>query len=244
MEQKDWYESWFGSPYYKILYQNRDYLEAQEFVDNLIKYFQPLPGSCMLDIACGEGRHARLWAEHGYDVTGIDISLHNIETAKTYENDHLKFFVHDMRLPFYTNYFNYAFNFFTSFGYFTHERDHQMAAKSFATSLKTNGMLVIDYLNYEQVLYDLVPEETVKRSDYTFDIKRKIENGHIIKDISFTDDQNQPRHYTESVAAFSVADFIRMFKAAGLSLVATFGDYALRSYHPLDSPRLIMVFKK
>ena len=32
----DWYENWFGSPFYKILYQNRDDMEAQEFVENLL----------------------------------------------------------------------------------------------------------------------------------------------------------------------------------------------------------------
>lgn len=240
----DWYKNWFGSSYYKILYQNRDELEAQEFLENLLGYLQPPPGSAMLDIACGTGRFAKQLAEHGFDVTGIDISNESIEIAKTFETDKLQFFVQDMRMPFYINYFDYAFNFFTSFGYFTHDRDHALAARSFAASLKNNGLLVIDYFNFEYVLANLVPEETINREDYTFKINRKLERNHIVKEISFTDDEQKPRKYTESVAAFSLADFIRMFKAADMSLVGTFGDYMLEPYHPLDSPRLIMVFKK
>src|ERR1700679_942232 len=158
-----WFENWFGSPYYKILYQNRDELEAQEFVENLLGYLQPRPGSTMLDIACGEGRFAKQLAEHGYDVTGIDISHASIETAKAFETDNLQFFVQDMRLPFYINYFDYAFNFFTSFGYFAHMRDHALAARSFAAALKENGILVIDYLNADQVIANIVPEQTVQR---------------------------------------------------------------------------------
>ena len=118
----DWYKNWFGSPFYKILYQNRDELEAREFVENLRAYLQPPPGCAMLDIACGEGRFARQLAEHGFDVTGIDISHESIEVAKAFETDNLQFFMQDMRFPFYINYFDYAFNFFTSFGYFAHDQ--------------------------------------------------------------------------------------------------------------------------
>jgi SAM-dependent methyltransferase len=244
MQQSDWFESWFGSPYYTILYQNRDILEAQEFVETLLAYLQPLPDSKMVDIACGEGRFAVQLAEHGYDVTGIDLSHRSIEKAKAHETPLLQFFVHDMRFPFYINYFDYAFNFFTSFGYFAHDRDHVLAAKSFAKGLKKDGILVIDYLNSDQVIANLVPEETIQRGSYSFHIQRRVERNHIVKDISFTDADNKPRHYTESVAAFSLSDFVRMFKTAGLSLVATFGDYKLNTYQPLESKRMIMVFKK
>ncbi len=240
----DWFKNWFGSHYYKILYQNRDEFEAQEFVENLLNYLQPRLGCSMLDIACGEGRFAKQLAEHGFDVTGIDISIESIDTALTFESDNLHFFTQDMRFPFYINYFDYAFNFFTSFGYFAHDRDHLLAAKSFAASLKVNGILVIDYLNFDYVLANLVPEETIERDGCTFNIKRKLERKHIIKEISFTDAENKLRNYTETLAAFTLSDFIKMFKLTDMSLISTFGDYKLVPYHPVDSPRLIMVFKK
>ncbi|GAA4468051.1 class I SAM-dependent methyltransferase [Nemorincola caseinilytica] len=240
----DWFENWFDSPYYKILYQNRDELEAQEFVEELLAYLQPQPGCRMLDIACGSGRFARQLAEHGYEVTGIDISRASITAAKAFEDDHLHFFVHDMRLPFYTNYFDLAFNFFTSFGYFAHDRDHILAAKTFAGALRPGGLLVIDYLNPEFVHANLVPEETINRGNYNFHIVRSFVRNHFIKDIRFQDADGKPKHYTESVAAFSLADFTHMFRTAGMSLVGTFGNYMLDSYHPADSPRLIMIFKK
>lgn len=240
----DWYENWFGSPFYKILYQNRDEVEAQEFVEHLLRYLQPPAGSNMLDIACGEGRFARQFAEHGFNVTGIDISSASIETAKAFEMPNLEFFVQDMRLPFYINYFDYAFNFFTSFGYFAHDRDHALAARSFAAALKPNGILVIDYLNFEYVMKHFVPMETIQRGSYLFSIKRKLERNHIIKEISFTDSNKKQRNYSESVAAFTLADFNRIFRMADMSVIGTFGDYQLNPYHPVDSPRLIMVFKK
>jgi SAM-dependent methyltransferase len=240
----NWFENWFGSPYYRILYQNRDELEAQEFAEQLLGYLQPSPGSTMLDIACGEGRFARLFAEHGFDVTGIDISHASIEIAKASETNNLRFSVQDMRYPFITNYFDYAFNFFTSFGYFEHDRDHDLAAKAFAGALKEDGILVIDYLNHEFVSANLVPEETIHRDSYAFHIKRRLERNHFIKEISFTDADGHERHYKESVAAFSQSDFNKMFRPVGMVPVGTFGDYHLNPYHPVDSPRLIMIFKK
>ena len=119
-----------------------------------------------------------------------------------------------------------------------------MAAKSFAACLKNDGILVIDYLNREHVLANLVAEETVQRGQYSFDIRRRLEGNHILKDIQFKDAQGMARHYTERVAAFGLSDFATIFRNAGLSLVGTFGNYKLQEFNPLESPRLIMIFKK
>jgi len=244
MEQKNWFESWFGSPYYKILYQNRDQFEAQEFIEKIITHLEPIPHSKMLDIACGEGRHAIQLAEHNFEVTGIDLSHLSIEKAKESEREGLQFFIHDMRFPFYINYFDYAFNFFTSFGYFGKDRDHIMAAKSFTKALKNGGLLGVDYLNKDFVLGNLVQKEVIDRDNIKFSITRRLERDHIIKDIQFIDSEGKERKYSESVAAFTLSDFIRIFKQAGMTLVRNFGDYQLNNYDPISSPRLIMIFKK
>jgi SAM-dependent methyltransferase len=244
MPDANWFERWFGSPYYSILYQHRDELEAEEFVGNLINYLQPLPGSRMIDIACGEGRFAVELAERGFDVTGIDLSHRSIEKAKKHESGNLHFFVHDMRMPLYVNYFDYAFNFFTSFGYFAHARDHQLAAKSFAKGLKKGGILILDYLNSERARRLLRPQEDIERDGMSFHIRRRIEEGHFLKEFSFFDAEGKERQYVERVAAFELGDFTRLFQNAGMSLVATFGNYRLDVFEPRQSPRLIMAFKK
>jgi len=244
MQDSHWFESWFSSPYYRVLYQHRDELEAEAFVAHLMDYLQPMPGSRMVDIACGEGRFSVELAERGFDVTGIDLSHASIEKAKAHEADNLRFLVHDMRMPFYINYFDYAFNFFTSFGYFANPRDHQLAAKSFAKGLKTGGYLVLDYLNRDKSERELVPEEEVQRGHITFKIRRRLETGHFLKQIDFRDTEGRDRKFVESVAAFGLSQFVEMFRSAGMSLVATFGNYKLQEYNPLESPRLIMIFKK
>ena len=37
---QNWFASWFDTPYYHILYKDRDYEEAQQFMDNLTHYFK------------------------------------------------------------------------------------------------------------------------------------------------------------------------------------------------------------
>src|SRR5687767_2223468 len=141
-----WYRDWFSSPFYHKLYFERDENEAREFICKLIDHLKPASGSRMLDVACGKGRHSKILASLGHTVTGIDVSFESIGYAKKHEKDNLDFYVHDMRLPFWGNYFDYAFNFFTSFGYFNTRREHDDAISTIAKSLRPGGTFVIDYL--------------------------------------------------------------------------------------------------
>jgi 2-polyprenyl-3-methyl-5-hydroxy-6-metoxy-1,4-benzoquinol methylase len=113
--QDEWFKNWFDTTYYHELYKNRDTSEASLFIDKLVKKLNPTTDSKMLDIGCGKGRHAIQLANLGFDVTGIDLSQASIEEALKQEKDNLHFYQHDMRDIFWINYFDYAFNFFTSF---------------------------------------------------------------------------------------------------------------------------------
>ena len=240
----NWFESWFNSPYYKILYQNRDHQEADDFSDALLAYLQPMAGSRMVDIGCGEGRFSVQFAQKGFDVVGIDLAGNSIAKALTMAHDKLHFFVHDMRLPFYINYFDYAFNLFTSFGYFAKERDNHLAASAFAKGLRKGGHLVIDYLNRDFVLANMKAEETIVNDGIRFEITKNYDGKHIIKHIKFEDRAGVAQHFTERVSAFTQEDIYQLFAAVGLRQVAVFGNYQLAEYNEQASPRLIMVFVK
>jgi SAM-dependent methyltransferase len=114
---ENWYTSWFDSPYYHILYKNRDDKEAGLFMKNLTSFLNLSTSSKILDLACGKGRHSKYLNQLGYHVTGIDLSPQSIVYAKQFENDKLFFEEHDMSLT-YPQKFDAVFNLFTSFGYF------------------------------------------------------------------------------------------------------------------------------
>ncbi len=238
-----WYQNWFNSPYYHILYQKHNGSEAEFFIDNLCSFLKPEPGDKMLDIACGRGRHSVYLNKKGFDVTGIDLSHANIEFAKQMENEHLHFFEHDMRNLFFINYFNIAFNLFTSFGYFETEKDHLKALRSFRKSLKSDGRLVLDYFNTQKVISNLVKEETKFIGDISFNIRKKVENGKIMKSIDF-EHNNARHHYQEEVSAFYLPDFERMFSLSGFKVAHCFGDYSLSDFDEVKSDRLIIICEK
>lgn len=238
-----WYHNWFNSPYYHILYKQRDDDEAELFIDNLCAVLTPPKEAQLLDIACGRGRHAIYLNKKGYDVTGIDLSEENIKHAALHENQHLHFFVHDMRNLFYINHFDIAFNLFTSFGYFDHRHDNTKAIHAFAATLRSGGQLVLDFMNTHKITKSLVIKETKKSDGIEFHINRKIENGFIVKEITFTD---KDKHFAfrEEVQALERKDFEAYFAANNLRVEHVFGDYELNAFDPEHSDRLIFVCRK
>jgi SAM-dependent methyltransferase len=242
---KAWFKDWFNSPYYHQLYINRDEQEAAVFIDLLITHLQPPAGAAMLDVACGKGRHSIQLAGKGFDVTGIDLSEESIEEALQSESDTLHFYRHDMRLPFRINYYDYAFNFFTSFGYFKTKREHDNAIRTIAQSIKQHGHFVMDYLNVHFTERQIEPTATKDIDGIIFNITKWFDEHHFYKKIVVEDAElEEPLEFTERVAKFSLADFKNMFAHQGLVIQEVYGDYSFAKYDEQHSPRLIMIAGK
>lgn len=236
-----WYASWFDTPFYHILYKDRDYDEAQSFMDKLINYLNLPKNGSILDLACGKGRHSIYLNKLGYQVTGVDLSEQSIAHAKQFENESLNFEVHDMSRP-YPNTFDAVFNLFTSFGYFEDETCNLKTIQAIRQELNPFGFGVIDFMNVAYVEAHLVAENTKMVEGISFQLKRRIEDNYIIKDIAFTH-ESRDYAYQERVKALTLADFEQMFEEAGVHLLDVFGDYNLGKFHPQQSERLIMIFK-
>lgn len=244
---KEWFGEWFNTPFYHILYQNRDQLEAERFIQNVSHYFKFNRADKILDLACGKGRHAIYLNQLGYDVVGVDLSEKSINVAKKLENPRLQFLRHDMRTVFKPNTFDYILNLFTSFGYFDTEVENIEAILAVSKSLKKGGKLLLDFFNTEKVLQELIPYEIKKVDNIHFEIRKTIEGQFIIKNIDF-EYEHQSYHFTEKVMAIDYNQFMRYFFEASLTpfdpQVRAFGDYDLRIYDPKTSDRMIFVMMK
>ena len=102
-------------------------------------------GSRIVDVPCGQGRHAHLLAEAGFRVDGLDYSPHLIARA----NDRgtgptLRYLRGDMRrLPArWTSRFDAVVNLFTSFGFFASPQDDARTIAEFARVLRPGGTFV------------------------------------------------------------------------------------------------------
>ena len=246
MQELDWFETWFNSPYYHLLYNHRDEEEALRFINKLIDKLEPEQGSRMLDLACGKGRHSKSLWEKGFDVTGVDLSENSIIAAKEYECDTLRFYTHDMRFPLVSNYFDYTFNFFTSFGYFETEREHINTLRTMSSSLKKDGKLVIDFLNTSLPELNNTTEDTKILENNRFETRKWATDKHLFKSIKVYEGNSDKLliSFEERVARFNLQDFEHLFSFANLELTEVLGDHNLNAFDPLVSPRLILFAKK
>ncbi|HEY8402436.1 MAG TPA: class I SAM-dependent methyltransferase [Cytophagaceae bacterium] len=243
VDQKEWYSEWFNSPYYHILYKNRDEKEAEFLLTNLSRHLQFRKEDRILDVACGRGRHAIYLNSIGFDVFGIDLSPESISYAKQFENERLHFAVKDMRHIGFSGEFDYVLNVFTSFGYFQEENDNLQAVKSMAGALKPGGTLVMDFMNSEKTLKELVKCEVKEEDGIKFFIERTVKDAFLLKKINFKD---QGIHYAfeEKVKPLTYSDFIKYFNFAGLSVKEVFGDYSLNPFDSKTSDRMIFITEK
>lgn len=241
--QKEWFEDWFDTNYYHVLYQNRNDEEARRFIHNLIDHLGIPKGVKVLDLACGKGRHSITLNELGYDVLGVDLSPNSIETAKKHVRDGLSFDVHDMRKRIDGQKFSAIFNLFTSFGYFSDEADNLAVLTSAHQMLEENGLLLIDFMNVKKVIQEMKAEETKTVDNIDFHISKYCDMQHIYKEIKF-EDQGQKFKFTERVQILPLSKFEALLEHAEFKILRTFGDFNLSAFNENESDRLIILAQK
>ena len=233
--------NWFDTPYYKLLYRNRNEDEARLFIDNILKKINIEPNSKILDLACGTGRHSIYLSKKGFDVVGIDKSKKNIITAKENENKKLIFFQQEMTKDINMR-FNAIFNFFTSFGYVDHKYNYD-TVENISKNLMKGGLFIIDFLNQKIVRKNIVEYEEKNIENINFNIHRYIENNYIIKEISFKHNKTK-YNFKERVMLLDLKDFENYFNKNNLKIIDIYGNYKLSSFDINKSPRLILISKK
>jgi len=241
METKDWFTDWFNTPYYHVLYKDRNDEEAQLFIKNTTTFLALPKTDHILDLPCGKGRHAVFLNSLGYKVTGGDLSENSINYALKFENDTLNFKVHDMRKPF-NNTYNAIFNLFTSFGYFEDDKEDLLILQNIKNGLKKDGIFVFDFLNASFVKNTLITKETKIVDTITFNITREIKDNFIVKNISFFADEKN-HYYTERVKYLDIHKMKSYFEKVGFTITNIFGDYNLSNFDVQTSKRLILVAK-
>lgn len=111
----------------------------------LLELLELPAGARVLDCPCGQGRHAHLLAEAGFNVDGLDYSADLLGVAtKRGTGRTLRYVQGDMRaLPQKWNgRFDAVLNLFTSFGFFDDPKDDLRVLAGFARVLRPGGLLV------------------------------------------------------------------------------------------------------
>jgi len=241
--KKKWFENWFDSMYYHLLYQNRNDEEANLFIENLIKFLNPKKKSLFLDVACGTGRHSIKLNKKGFRVEGFDLSKKSLKKAKIHEKENLTFYIKDMRKLKVKNKYDIILNLFTSFGYFDNDKDNFLVSENMYNALKRKGYIIIDFFNTEKIIKQKKSKETKKIKNILFEIEKSHDSKFIYKKIKIID-KNKQYTFNEKVRLINKEKFVNYYKDFNVNLKAVFGDYSLNTYDPKVSDRLILIFQK
>lgn len=237
---KNWYENWFGNEYL-TLYAHRGDEEAKRLIKIVHENIHLSPDALIIDLCCGQGRHARTLAESGYRVVGVDLSRTMLEAANfnSTGSDRTRFIQADMRqLPFGQS-FDLLLNLFTSFGYFNSDEENQGVFVQFRRVLKDDGWFIFDYLNDRHVKDNLVARQKEEIGNIIIELERFITDDRVQKKIVMTDKDKKSVFY-ESVKMYRPDDIYGMIDQAGLVVNKVFGDYDGSPFLPY-SPRLVII---
>ncbi|MSQ78192.1 MAG: class I SAM-dependent methyltransferase [Flavobacteriaceae bacterium] len=243
-ENIQWFESWFDTSYYHLLYANRDENEARHFLGRLTDILQIPKCSKILDLACGKGRHSIYLHSKGFEVKGVDLSENSITKAKEETAKGLSFGVHDMRQPL-PDKFNYIFSLFTSFGYFEKIEEDQAVLNAVGQMLMHGGIFVLDFLNAAKVKNDIASFVGLdfEREGIHFSIEKKISSGRVQKEI-VVNDGSKTSTFNEFVRLYTQTELISMLNKARLEPFDFFGNYELGPFNQNESERLLIFARK
>jgi SAM-dependent methyltransferase len=241
-ERMPWYEHWFGSPYYQLLYGHRNEAEARAWVDAIMDRWRPPPGARLLDMGCGRGRHAQWFAGHGLSVTGIDLDAASVATARQAVPG-VRFVVHDMRQPFASGTYDLAICLFTSLGYTDDPADDQQVFAAAFHALRPGGRFVLDFMNSAAVIRALVAEEEVRRGEVVFTLRRSLEQDTVVKRITVRD-AGAAYDFEERVRALAPGDLEAMARAAGFQVEDRTDGPVPAPFDPERSQRFVLWMRK
>ena len=244
VEEKKWFQTWFDTEAYHTLYANRTESEASTFIESILQVLDLKVGAKVADMACGSGRHARALASLGLHVYGYDLSEKSLAIARSLPRKNIQYTQHDMRLPMVEGNFDAVFSLFTSLGYFDSTNEDLEVLGHVYAALKEGGYYIIDYLNPAFTIKNLIAQEEKTIGDTSFEIKREVKDGRVIKTIGVTKEGDQPYEVQEMVRLYTSDDWKKMAAKVGFEVKSIYGDYGLGSFNKDLSDRHILVLRK
>jgi len=147
------------SRYCDLLYRDKDYAAEVNYINSLLKE-HGLSGNELLEFGSGTGKHGRLLAEKGYNVTGIELSDSMVQKAQ--KTDGFTCHQGDIRTVSLGRSFDAVLALFHVVSYQTTNADVQAVFQCATEHLKKGGLFVFDVW-YSPAVYNLNPETRVKR---------------------------------------------------------------------------------
>jgi len=188
----------------------------------------PGPGTRVLDLACGAGRHQGPLSEAGLRPVGLDLSADLLRRGAERPGAPGRLVRGDMRrLPFGDERFGAVASFFTSFGYFATVEEDVRVLEEVRRVLVPGGGFLLDFFNARHVRETLVPADRREVGDRVVVQRRRIEGNTVVKEIEIhhADPDVPDETFEERVRLYQPDELGTLLRAAGLRVEARFGGY-------------------
>lgn len=150
--------------FYDRLYRDKDYERECKSIKQIFETYATEEIRTILDLGCGTGSHAFIFADMGYDVTGVDQSKTMLDAARikaVEKNKNIRFRRQDIRNLDLSQQFDAAVAMFAVMGYQTSNKDFENALISIHNHLSPGGLLIFDVWFGPAVLVEK-PQDRVK----------------------------------------------------------------------------------
>ena len=230
-----------------VIFDERRWEQTQEEVTNIVSLLGISPGSSILDLGCGPGRHSLELARRGFSVVGLDRTRTYLEKARKradIEGLNVEFIQDDMRSFCKPKAFNVVVSFFTSFGYFEDAADDRKVVTNVYQSLKDQGVFLIDIMGKE-----ILARRFRERGWHQLDDITVLQERRVCRDWSWIENRwimikdGEREEHTVSHRIYSAVELVALLTGCGFDATDVYGDLAGAPYDHV-AKRLIIVAHK
>lgn len=218
-------------------------------VEFLKKIFKKYNVNKILDCCCGVGRHACRLGENGFKVTGVDASVNQINTAlKKNNNENVEYYVNDARNFTLPQKYDAAICMWTTYNYFSKEKDILAFLNNISAHLNDKGILVLDSKNILNLESNRLYHRRTQRDDIDLillvykRIMGMIQNSQYFYFIN--NGQEKDFYIDEEFVRFYTLDELKSLNNAMFKLIHVYGDFEGNDYDIKKSERMITVWQK
>jgi SAM-dependent methyltransferase len=250
IRETPWYESFFGPDYLEVYGYQFTPERAESETGFAVRALALKAGEQVLDLCCGQGRHAVLLARHGCAVTALDLSAEYLalaEAAARHAGVTLATVRADMReIPF-ENHFDAVVNMFSSFGYLESEAEDARVLDAIERALKPGGRVLLDLLNRDWVVANYETEDSHTGADGTQYLEHRYLDLETSRNhVSFTvvtPDGQRREVGGHHIRLYTLREMRGALDAAGLVYEGVYGGFAGEAYG-IETRRMIIVARK
>ncbi|MEC9439914.1 MAG: class I SAM-dependent methyltransferase [Myxococcota bacterium] len=244
-----WFRDVFTDEYLRTLPPHLDQVTERDckFIERSLSL---QPGSRILDLACGFGRHALSLAPRKYEIVGLDLSMALLQRGLAEaqrRNLSIKFVHGDMRSMNFNAIFDGCYLWQTSFGYFDDPTNFKVL-QGVHHSLKPGGRFLLDIVNRDFIVTDMPSRCWWEGRECIFleetDFDHVTSTLHTKRSFIY-EDGTPPLEQNSYVRLYSLHELLALFPRAGFRVLEVSGELHHRGrFLGPNSPRIVILAEK